>query len=378
MPRARFPRVDRKTIIRRALTNRVPRRLPPSNVPPTVPYPSAQQLAGTTVTQTTGNRNRLAPGYGVQYGPDGKPMGFVRINQPGKNTGSVGIAQGYGVSYDASGKASFTRFPKPGGGSGQQIGANETRVVSPGTFGDAYYRQQTQDLGGVLPRLDESVTNQNAYDTSYLIQMGYTPEQAKAAIQSNGAQIIDPNNPTGTINKDIGTLNPGALDWNQVDVANPYSRAGMLVTSYRGAVQGTTTGMAAGGHGRSGAALTGQQANSTNFGSGQAQWNADLTGRVTDSNVSRRGFATGANLGIQGAMQEFISDPKRNNTGPAVWTDHGHAGKVTTVPSVGTYILGSEAAKAAGVIAPSLRLANNWSVEVKDGRVVRFIPPGGK
>lgn len=68
---------------------------------------SGQQLAGTTLSQTTRPGVKLAPGLSQQFGPDGKPIGFAR-------TGSMKLAPGMRVTYDAQGRASFSREAAPG------------------------------------------------------------------------------------------------------------------------------------------------------------------------------------------------------------------------------------------------------------------------
>lgn len=387
MARPRYPQVrthPRRGLIRRGLRNRQAQAPPPQY---DAPMATPQSLAGTTISQSTtqGPSNiRLAPGLAIQYDANGRPLRVVRINQSGP-TSSVGIAQGKGLRYDASGKPSLVDFPPQSSTStpAPAVGSDQMKVVSPGTFGDSFF---SEEYKGAFPSLRQGITNRNASDQQYLISMGYTPEQAARAIQSNPYSIVNPDNLDNPSKEDIGTLKPGGLDWNQVDVNNPYSRAGMLVRSYRGAVQGTATGMASGGHGRSGAALTAQQANSSNFGSGQAQWNQDLQNYVAGSTEYRTNLGEGTNTNIRQAMARFLSDPDRNKTSVMTWAGDSNQGirdasgegtNLTTVPTTGTYIYGADAAKKAGLIAPTVSLAPGWSVEVKNGKIVRFIPPGG-
>lgn len=197
-------------------------------------------------------------------------------------------------SINAAGNAS------PYAGQGIAVGATGDYGKPTGdtTFTDPYSIAKGQLDAALQPTRD-------AAGKAYGNMLGYSIADEGTAANDYGATLAarDPN-------ADPGTATGYSFDWNNVDSTNPFSKAALLVRSYKQQQGRTTNGLAAQGQLYSGAMLN--QQNTDQFGFQQGQdalqkgLSSYLTGQSrarTDAGVTRDSTINGATLaGLQSLL----------------------------------------------------------------------------
>lgn len=183
-------------------------------------------LGGGTISTPTG----VATGYGVGYDASGKPISLGALNQQSPYS-SVGLGPGVAVQYDASGKPiGFVNV-------NQQTGA-----IKPPAAGGS-----SSDSGASGP----------PNDPDYDAQIAALAKQRDAIKSGLGGQRVQGLLDYGYLEDASGNLS--------FDPNNPFSRAALLLRNYQQSSRGATTSMAASGQLYSGALQRQQENQAFNF-----------------------------------------------------------------------------------------------------------------